>query len=202
MARATGVSRSSRQRCSPPAAARTCTMRRATRPSKRARPPATTAPRASRRPARCRAAGCVKTKRCTPARSPEQAIDQFPFAIAHADLARGQQRFNIYCTPCHGTLGDGNGMVVQRGLRQAASFHQDRLRQEKARLLLRCDHQWLWRDAGLRHADPGSRSLADCGLRAHAAIQPARAGQRAAAGSARRDRCRRRGWPGRPGGGG
>jgi mono/diheme cytochrome c family protein len=61
-----------------------------------------------------------------------QLVDQFPLAIAREDLARGQQRFNIYCTPCHGTLGDGNGMVVQRGLRQAASFHQDRLRQEKA----------------------------------------------------------------------
>jgi mono/diheme cytochrome c family protein len=61
-----------------------------------------------------------------------QAVEQFPFAIAAADLQRGQQRFNIYCTPCHGRLGDGNGMVVQRGLRQAASFHQDRLRQEKA----------------------------------------------------------------------
>jgi mono/diheme cytochrome c family protein len=61
-----------------------------------------------------------------------QMVDQFPFAIAHADLQRGQQRFNIYCTPCHGKLGDGNGMVVQRGLRQAASYHQDRLRQEKA----------------------------------------------------------------------
>jgi len=61
-----------------------------------------------------------------------QLVDQFPFAIAHADLQRGQQRFNIYCTPCHGQLGDGNGMVVQRGLRQAASYHQDRLREEKA----------------------------------------------------------------------
>ena len=60
-----------------------------------------------------------------------QAIDEFPFAIGAAELARGQQRFNIYCTPCHGRLGDGNGMVVQRGLRQAASYHQDRLRQEK-----------------------------------------------------------------------
>jgi mono/diheme cytochrome c family protein len=60
-----------------------------------------------------------------------QPVEQFPFAISHADLARGQQRFGIYCTPCHGQLGDGNGMVVQRGLRQAASFHQDRLRQEK-----------------------------------------------------------------------
>jgi mono/diheme cytochrome c family protein len=60
-----------------------------------------------------------------------QPVDAFPFAIQRADLERGQQRFNIYCTPCHGRLGDGNGMVVQRGLRQAASFHQDRLRQER-----------------------------------------------------------------------
>ena len=60
-----------------------------------------------------------------------QAVETFPFAITRDDLARGQQRFNIYCTPCHGRLGDGNGMVVQRGLRQAASFHQDRLRQER-----------------------------------------------------------------------
>jgi mono/diheme cytochrome c family protein len=58
-------------------------------------------------------------------------VDEFPFPIGHDELARGQQRFNIYCTPCHGRLGDGNGMVVQRGLRQAASYHQDRLRQEK-----------------------------------------------------------------------
>lgn len=60
-----------------------------------------------------------------------QLVEEFPFAIAHAELARGRERFNIYCTPCHGRLGDGKGMVVQRGLRQAASFHQDRLRQEK-----------------------------------------------------------------------
>lgn len=58
-------------------------------------------------------------------------VDAFPFAISHDDLKRGQDRFNIYCTPCHGRLGDGNGMVVQRGLRQAASYHQERLRQER-----------------------------------------------------------------------
>lgn len=60
-----------------------------------------------------------------------QPVDEFPFAIGRPELVRGQERFNIYCTPCHGKLGDGNGMVVQRGLRQAASYHQDRLRQEK-----------------------------------------------------------------------
>jgi mono/diheme cytochrome c family protein len=60
-----------------------------------------------------------------------QAVDTIPFAITHDDVRRGQERFTIYCTPCHGQLGDGNGMVVQRGLRQAANFHQDRLRQER-----------------------------------------------------------------------
>ncbi len=60
-----------------------------------------------------------------------QAVNEFPFAIGRDELVRGQQRFNIYCTPCHGRLGDGNGMVVSRGLRQAASYHQDRLRDEK-----------------------------------------------------------------------
>ena len=59
------------------------------------------------------------------------AVDRVPFALSHNDLRRGQERFRIYCTPCHGELGDGNGMVVQRGLRQAASYHQDRLRQER-----------------------------------------------------------------------
>ncbi len=60
-----------------------------------------------------------------------QLVDAVPFAITYADLKRGQERFNIYCSPCHGRLGDGQGMVVQRGLRQAASYHQDRLRQER-----------------------------------------------------------------------
>ena len=60
-----------------------------------------------------------------------QLVDTIPFVVSHADLKRGQERFNIYCTPCHGRIGDGQGMVVQRGLRQAASYHQDRLRQER-----------------------------------------------------------------------
>jgi mono/diheme cytochrome c family protein len=55
--------------------------------------------------------------------------DAFPFPITRADLDRGEQRFNIYCAPCHGRTGEGNGMVVQRGYKQAASYHIDRLRQ-------------------------------------------------------------------------
>jgi mono/diheme cytochrome c family protein len=59
-------------------------------------------------------------------------VDQFPFAIAPADLNRGEERFNIYCSPCHSRLGDGQGMVVQRGYRTPPSFHEDRLRQAPA----------------------------------------------------------------------
>ncbi len=58
-------------------------------------------------------------------------VAEFPFAIGHEEMARGRDRFNVYCTPCHGILGDGEGMVVQRGLRRAASYHQDRLRDER-----------------------------------------------------------------------
>ena len=43
-------------------------------------------------------------------------------------LARGRERFNIYCAPCHSRLGDGNGMVVQRGYRHPPSYHDPRLR--------------------------------------------------------------------------
>jgi mono/diheme cytochrome c family protein len=43
-------------------------------------------------------------------------------------LERGQQRFNIYCSPCHSMLGDGNGMIVQRGFKRPPSFHLQRLR--------------------------------------------------------------------------
>ena len=54
-------------------------------------------------------------------------VDYFPFPITRADLDRGQQRFNIYCAPCHSRIGDGNGMVVRRGFKQAASYHTQRL---------------------------------------------------------------------------
>lgn len=57
-----------------------------------------------------------------------QPATSFPFPITRADLDRGQVRYDIYCTPCHGRTGEGNGMVVQRGYKTAASYHVDRLR--------------------------------------------------------------------------
>ena len=56
----------------------------------------------------------------------------FPFPIARADLERGRERFNIYCSPCHDFTGSGRGMVVLRGFPAPPSFHIDRLRQAPA----------------------------------------------------------------------
>jgi hypothetical protein len=55
--------------------------------------------------------------------------NKFPFPITRADLERGRQRYNIYCTPCHDYTGSGQGIVVQRGFPPPPSFHIDRLRQ-------------------------------------------------------------------------
>ena len=54
--------------------------------------------------------------------------DYMPFAVTDEVMARGRERFNIYCSPCHSRLGDGNGMIVQRGFRAPPSYHTERLR--------------------------------------------------------------------------
>ena len=51
-----------------------------------------------------------------------------PYPVTAEVMHRGQQRFNIYCAPCHGETGDGNGMIVQRGFKRPPSYHNDRLR--------------------------------------------------------------------------
>jgi len=54
--------------------------------------------------------------------------DGFPFAVTNEVMNRGQERFNIYCSECHGRLGDGNGMIPSRGYRRPPTFHSDALR--------------------------------------------------------------------------
>src|SRR5579859_3015286 len=53
----------------------------------------------------------------------------FPLPLDAALLERGEARYKIYCTPCHGLQGDGNGMIVMRGMKRPPSYHIDRLRQ-------------------------------------------------------------------------
>jgi cytochrome c553 len=54
--------------------------------------------------------------------------EHIPYPITRALLARGQERYNIYCSPCHDYTGSGNGMIVQRGFLPPPSYHSDRLR--------------------------------------------------------------------------
>lgn len=54
--------------------------------------------------------------------------DYMPFPVTPEVMARGQNRFNVYCTPCHGRVGDGNGFIPSRGLKHPPSYHIDRLR--------------------------------------------------------------------------
>ena len=56
-------------------------------------------------------------------------VTTFPFPVTEQILLRGQERFNIFCSPCHGRLGDGEGAIVQRGLKHPPSYHIDRLRE-------------------------------------------------------------------------
>src|SRR5687768_6223184 len=74
-------------------------------------------------------AGTVLHERAQDTESPEKARlagksgGEFPFPLTMAAIARGQERYNIYCAPCHDRVGTGEGMVVRRGFTKARSFH-------------------------------------------------------------------------------
>lgn len=55
-------------------------------------------------------------------------VTQFPMPVTKEVLARGQNRYTIYCTPCHGMTGYGDGMIVSRGLKNPPSYHTEALR--------------------------------------------------------------------------
>lgn len=57
-----------------------------------------------------------------------ELVSELPVPVTEALLSRGRERFDIYCSPCHGRTGAGQGMVVRRGFRQPPSLHIARLR--------------------------------------------------------------------------
>lgn len=59
-----------------------------------------------------------------------ELLAKAPIEINERVLKRGEQRYGMFCGPCHGALGDGLGMIVRRGYKQPPSFHEDRLRTE------------------------------------------------------------------------
>lgn len=57
-----------------------------------------------------------------------ELVDDLPFPVTHELVERGRERYNAFCSPCHDRVGNGRGMVVQRGFKQPNTFHSDRLR--------------------------------------------------------------------------
>jgi mono/diheme cytochrome c family protein len=55
-------------------------------------------------------------------------VKGFPIEVTEAVVRRGQNRYQIYCAPCHGALGDGNGITKSYGMVATPSYHDDRLR--------------------------------------------------------------------------
>lgn len=60
-----------------------------------------------------------------------QVVETFPFPVTREIFYRGQERFDIFCSPCHDRVGNGQGMIVRRGFRPPPSLHIDRLRESR-----------------------------------------------------------------------
>ncbi|HEV7860646.1 MAG TPA: cytochrome c [Pyrinomonadaceae bacterium] len=59
----------------------------------------------------------------------EDDVDTFPFPVTNELVTRGQERYQIFCSMCHGLSGYGDGMIVRRGFRKPPSYYEDRVRQ-------------------------------------------------------------------------
>jgi len=71
------------------------------------------------------------TASASPAALYPDDVENFPILITRKDLDRGQERYQIFCSVCHGATGNGDGMIARRGFNKPlpASYNQDRLRQ-------------------------------------------------------------------------
>ena len=78
---------------------------------------------------RWRRVSCGLMSLCIPARSTANWPCALPVPLTRQLVERGQERFDIYCSPCHDRAGSGQGIVVRRGFRRPSSFHIDRLRE-------------------------------------------------------------------------
>ena len=79
-------------------------------------------------PAEQQTAGATQTASAQQTSFPDDVVD-FPIPITEDVVKRGRERYDIFCSACHGLTGNGDGMIVRRGFRRAASFNDDRLRQ-------------------------------------------------------------------------
>ena len=108
--------------------------------------------------------------------------EALPFPVDRSVLERGQDRYRIFCTPCHGELGNGRGMIVRRGFNPPPIFPQRRDAEEARRPLLRRDDSRLRHDVFVCVTHSCQGPLGDRGLHPGAAIEPACPGRGASCG--------------------
>ncbi len=111
--------------------------------------------------------------------------EYMPFPVTKEVMDRGRQRYNIYCSPCHSRIGDGNGIVPSRGFRKKPpSYHIDRLMKAPIGYFFDVMTQRLRHHAGLFRAGFAARPLVHRRLHSRAAAEPERLpGQRSAGAS-------------------
>ncbi len=100
--------------------------------------------------------------------------DYMPFPVTAEVMARGQQRFNIYCAPCHSELGDGNGMIVQRGFKHPPSYNTERLRRAPIGYFFDVMTNGFGAMPDYAEQVPRARPLGDRSLHSCFAVEPAR----------------------------
>ena len=98
----------------------------------------------------------------------------FPFAVDEKVLRRGQERFDIYCSPCHARTGEGDGMIVRRGYRRPPSYHSDRLRSAPVGHFFDVITNGFGAMPDLASAGQDRRPLGDRRLHSRAAVERAR----------------------------
>ena len=84
----------------------------------------------------------------------EEFVNVVPLPVTRAVLERGRERYDIFCAPCHDRLGNGQGMVVQRGFPQPPSLHIDRLREARPGYLFDVITHGFGRQPDLAHQIP------------------------------------------------
>ena len=117
-----------------------------------------------------------------------QPATEFPMPVTDDVMARGQERFNVYCSPCHGRTGQGDGMIVQRGFRAPPSYHEERLRNVPVGYLFDVMTNGFGAMQDYSAQVTVDRSLGHRGVHSRVAAQSARDGERCAGGSPRRSR--------------
>ncbi|MGC4081114.1 MAG: hypothetical protein QM736_03125 [Vicinamibacterales bacterium] len=115
----------------------------------------------------------------------DEDANEFPFPVTDQVMARGQERFNIYCSPCHGRTGNGDGIIVRRGYHRPPILQRRNGSAPRRSDTSTTSSPTASAPCPTTRADPSRGSLGDRRLREGAAVAACRAARRHSAGGPR-----------------